>query len=240
MVPRDQIYSLVSVASDAATIPIDYGGSDDDLLFQLLCLVESSLCLCTWVCLKNMLNFPKLDNGFRYKVPVFKVPVRPIKTDGHEQLRCPICGTWHNLINDWEDEEIERHFICTKQVCDAVSVYHIYLSKHQSDTGMYYTVCQAERYRTPKLEVLHVEVEGPSFDGFGTQLPPLLNVYLEATVLIDLIQCGSRHPLDICSNARKGKGPMSFHQASFAENVECALNLLALEEDIGKAPSRLI
>jgi hypothetical protein len=228
MVPRDQFDSLVFVVSDAATLPIDYGDLDNDVLFQLLCLVENSLCLCTLICIANILHFPKLSNGFRYKMPIFKLPLKLVKMDDPWQRECPMCEIFLRAddIGAMKDHVVERHFICIKQLCDGVAGGHIYMSKHQADSGIYYTTREISRYQTLTLDVAHVEVD-TSVHG-----PPLLNIYIEATVLTSLFSGGW---LGLCSKARMGNGILSFHQASFAENIESALSLRATKKEIGNA-----
>lgn len=44
--PRDRIYSLRSIASDGASIAVDYDSSDKEVLFQLLEIFKHSLCPC--------------------------------------------------------------------------------------------------------------------------------------------------------------------------------------------------
>jgi hypothetical protein len=88
--PRDRVYSLLAIATDTATFPVDYASSDYDLLHHLRSLCCDSFCLCVWSYLANTLELrlapAKLEQDWR--LTYRRRPIRSKSTDTkHSGLR---------------------------------------------------------------------------------------------------------------------------------------------------------
>ncbi|KAH7374270.1 heterokaryon incompatibility protein-domain-containing protein [Pyrenochaeta sp. MPI-SDFR-AT-0127] len=151
--PRDRIYSLRSVALNAATIPVDYASSDNDVLIHLLHVFRNSICLCLWSYMANILELdisPGLGDDFGQKLPVFKVAMRPhYRWDKSAELDSWILG----------EVECEEYKVNVNHLCNCIGYAELILYRYETDKGDKYTI--KRDFDTLELDVIRVEIEGP-------------------------------------------------------------------------------
>lgn len=56
-IPRDRIYSLLSIAEDGGDVPIDYGTSDEQFVVSLVNSLRGSACLCSIARLAEIMGY---------------------------------------------------------------------------------------------------------------------------------------------------------------------------------------
>jgi hypothetical protein len=210
---HDQVYSLLSIATDAASIPVDYRCSKDDLLRQLLKIYGKSLCICSWFYMLDMLDC-SLIPGF--KTAVLMIPMKLVQTEfvmGEKQKDWyDTCSSCHARMSFFDERETLS--FCIKSLCEGVRGGHLYLQ--QARNGRYNI---KRNDGTPAVEVLRVELAKSGHEddidlGSGGTYATV-NVYLAVDVVMRLFEYpkadGIREvPLRICPRASKGHRRMEF------------------------------
>lgn len=90
--PRDRIYSLRSIASDGASIAVDYDSSDKEVLFQLLGVFKNSLCPCFVAYMLQALELqdsPEILDASEQKRSLFEIKVEESFTHSGTLPKCP-------------------------------------------------------------------------------------------------------------------------------------------------------
>jgi hypothetical protein len=219
--PRDRIYSLLPLASDAASIPVDYNSSDEELLFHLLRVFKKSMCLCLISYLTNALEL-QIGHGLTdasgrnmllFAIPMGITCLRPfmgVELGQRSQYgTCSICSMMVLMGQHGED------VLCIRNFSGCMHGTHLYLSRHTTRNGESYTI-KADRGQEG-LPVSHVEtIEDTGFCNYRNLPLPRYGytVYLTAGVLITLLRQQAQvftttDVLELCSNARDGTGPLA-------------------------------
>jgi hypothetical protein len=211
---HDQVYSLLSIATDAASIPVDYRCSKDDLLRQLLKIYGKSLCICSWFYMLDMLDC-SLIPGF--KTAVLMIPMKLVQTEfvmGEKQRDWyDTCSSCHVRMSSFDERET-RSF-CIKSLCEGVRGGHLYLK--QARNGKY---SLKRNDGTPAVDVLRVELAKSGYEddidlGSGGTYATV-NVYLAVDVVMRFFEYPTKThgvrevPLRICPRASKGHRRMEF------------------------------
>ncbi|KAL7776304.1 hypothetical protein CFE70_006720 [Pyrenophora teres f. teres 0-1] len=188
---HDRVYSLLSVATDASSIKVDYRASTGELLNQLLEIYS-----------KNS------KHGRDDRVPVFKIPMKADQTEFIMTLEpkdwhhiCASCGERMDSF-DGSNEEVS---FCVKSICTELKSAHLFVKKHR--TGQY----SIRRSDDPTShEVLHfqpakMDEEDALFLGLKA-LPEMWDIFLTGNVLMKLFvmperKVRERNPLRICDLA---------------------------------------
>jgi hypothetical protein len=213
-IPRDRIYSLLSIASDASAVPVDYAGSDHHLLLRLLNLYRSSMCLCLWTNLVNTLEIkpaPSLDTALGLSPQVFKLSLIDGETfpelrwtRNTPNLKCQNCG------EDFEKKWVRTYKLSTTHICELPRLQHVFLYRCSGGGSAHYTIGRI--HGTPEFEVNRVEImELPMGDAEARF--SRFNVYITATVLAGLVSPPDRNfeahiPFGMCANALEGRGTL--------------------------------
>ncbi|KAI1511534.1 hypothetical protein Ptr86124_009178 [Pyrenophora tritici-repentis] len=221
---HDRVYSLLSVATDASSIKVDYRASTGELLNQLLEIYSKSMCICSWFYMSDMLDvqhIPDSKHGRKNRVPVFKIPM---KTDQTEFIMTPEPKYWHHIcascgerMDSFQGSNDEVSF-CVRSICTELKRAHLFVKKHR--TGHY----SIRRSDDPtSYEVLHfqpakMEDEDELFLGFKA-LPDMWDIFLTGDVLIKLFvmpdrKVRERNPLRICDLAGS-----ETKKVEFCENI---------------------
>ncbi|KAI1669329.1 hypothetical protein L13192_06788 [Pyrenophora tritici-repentis] len=222
---HDRVYSLLSIASDAINIKVDYRASPGELLNQLLEIYSTTMCLCSWFYITDMLNvqhIPDSKHGRNDRVPVFKIPM---KSDQTQFVMTHDPKDWYHSCAECSkrmdsfDSKGDISF-CIKPLCTKLKGGHLFVKKHR--TGKY----SIRRSDDPKShEVLHFQptkMEKDTDDDMllGMGAPPgWYDIFLTGDVLIKLFVIRKPSlrvevPLRICNKASSG-----VREIEFCENI---------------------
>lgn len=134
-IPRDRIYSLLSIASNVESFPINYGSSEGTVLSETLEHFERSrsMCLCSWLHIVNALECGSGSGSIDCNagdLPVVRLLVSSCiqndasvhSTERRNASQCVYCSRRPdtNLVP-------EKHVYCTKQICNKVDPNHFCL-----------------------------------------------------------------------------------------------------------------
>jgi hypothetical protein len=212
---HDRVYSLLSLASDASSIQVDYRVSRSELLRQIISIYKTSLCICTWFYMADMLDCYEIPHLANHKTrsgetPVFKLPMKPVQTEFFmgENMKDwrTVCSECHKSIPSFDEQQ--QIAFCIKPICRNVCQGHFYVT--QNKRGKY----ELRRFGdTTGHEALHfhpINLESSKDDiqlGWGT-LPDLYYAYLTGNALIKLFQypdveARQAVPLGICEKAQR-------------------------------------
>lgn len=220
--PRDRIYSLLSIATDAGSITVDYEGPDRDVLVQVLRLYSTSMCVCFWFYMVDMLNcWLEPDDGFEHKEPVFIVPMRVVHAEfvmGASEWYSSCLTCQKKVPDDFVHEDSEEMSFCVRELCGCVPGGHLYMRKHETPHGVRYTI--KGEGDGPEMDVYHVEVgqNRPSDD--WRRLLLTMDIHLTIEVLMALFrwddtpQLRSDVPFRICANVQQGNARVRFYETS--------------------------
>lgn len=121
--PWDRVLSLLSIASDAAAILVDYSSPACHILLQLVRIYPASMCVWFWFHVVNMLKI-RLGpwDGFPQGTPLFKIHM---KATFSEFIRGPDPAFWHYCcsscqrrdLDDYLDDPSEQILLCVKELC---------------------------------------------------------------------------------------------------------------------------
>ncbi|KAI8942054.1 hypothetical protein NX059_000156 [Plenodomus lindquistii] len=217
--PRDRIYSLRDLASDAASISVDYDAPISSVLLQLLCIYRTEMCVCFWFYMVDMLQCRlEPEDGLFHKSPVFKVPMKiidpefvmgPDLTDSY--YACPGCqmrvpgDTYHSSSNECS--------FCIKELCRSVTNAHLHLKRRRTAYGSKYSI---KRDNGASFDVVHVEYGPDDLKADWNRNLVTLNVYLTIDVFMQVFDYdGSPHhgsdvPFGICTRATGGHSHVVF------------------------------
>jgi hypothetical protein len=205
MIPRDQIYSLISVASNARTMPIDYGGTPDRFLDQFLRTVEHSLCLCSWDCIRKTLRLRGHNYGYIYTEPIFRVQMK-LSTSRSRDLRCQTCEAKY-----WGTDEIAKDSpTCIMATCGAFRS-HFVLRKHEIDTNIKFALqCGSDDLQ--EIQLAYAELESTIYSR-SDLLPhePTINVYIKATAVEAMLDHIPPVEGSVCSATQNQEGCMAVY-----------------------------
>ena len=222
---HDRVYSLLSIASDAVSIKVDYRASPDELLNRLLEIYSTTMCICSWFYISDMLNaqhIPDPKHGRKNRVPVFKIPM---KADQTEFIMTENPKDWYhscascNQRMDSFDSNNDVSF-CIKPICTQLEVAHLFVKKHR--TGKY----SIRRSDDPtSYEVLHFQpAKMDADDGLLpslSALPEMWDIFLTGDVLMKLFiireqKARVKLPLRICKLASSGIKRVEFCESIWA------------------------
>lgn len=226
---HDKVYALRAIASDAASIIVDYERPNNALIIQLLFLYKNATCACYLVYLLDTLvgHMEPEETRDIFANYAFTMRISPTSTEGFLKpdfsfsTRCPFC---HNQIRD---RGLADHIFCLAETCETLRGIHFRLFTHQSVTGDSYTLTTDDE--TCSQHPISVEVHGRhEYDiDWDAELdedndiedPVPRQVYtiqLSARALAILLRRsdqGSKQPSvsrGLCENVRRGNGSMTF------------------------------
>jgi len=219
---HDRVYSLLSLASDASSITIDYRLSRQELLRQVMSIYKTNMCICAWFYFADMLDCyqvpnPKSSNTESGRSPVFQIAWKPVQTDFvmgekprdwyHACSQCSVkmtsCYTEQNTT------------FCLASLCCSIVGGHIYVCKNEY--GKYEVRRSGDAHGH---EVLLFQPGDPISPedcinlGWGS-LPLLYNIHLTGDVALKLFLYPEQKvrqavPLRICGSARYGSTNLEF------------------------------
>jgi hypothetical protein len=246
--PRDRIYSLLALASDAASIPVNYESSDEAVLFHLLDVFRKSMCLCLISYLANALELQighGLTDASGRTMPLFAIPMRLasawplLGVELGEHPNRGVCSVCQQVVLM---EEYGEHLLCTYDFSGCMRRAHLYLTRHKTGDDESYII-RANRSQEGLL-VSHVETtEDQGFCSYA-ELPLIpydLTVSLTAGVLITLLRqqaqdLRANDVLQLCRNARDCTGPLADYRISEIKRLpkECCSNKQCWNRDPSK------
>jgi hypothetical protein len=215
---HDKVYSLLSLASDASSIKVDYRVSRSELLYQVMSIYKTKMCICAWFYMADMLDCchvpdAKGRDGGSSITPVFRLPMKPIHADfvmGENP------NDWYDACSECAikvpafDPKQETTF-CITPLCHTIQAGHLYVYKgkrgrYEIRRSGYTTAYQVVdfRPRTPDLSNSDIDL--------GWDRPPkLYDVFLTGDVLMKLFLYPEQRarqavPLKICTWAQGDKG----------------------------------
>jgi hypothetical protein len=230
--PRDRIYSLLSIASDAALIPVDYGSSDVDVFLDVLGALSKSMCVCFWSFMVETMEYQAHSSskpGSVHRAPILELPIRVADT---EFFRAPDLADWHDMCSTCRtrlpdvDPDRRGHLFCLKKFCECCKAgMHFYLRRYRTRDGERYTVQRVTSHSVnTERDVLNVRVDHTSADAFDFSAlsiddevsMPLFRISLTADMLMYLLHqdTGPNTPpvsRQLCRDSREEKGRLIYH-----------------------------
>lgn len=224
-IPRDRIYSLLPIASDVNSFPIDYGSEDGSVLLTALKHLKRSMCLCLWLHIANALEYPT-DSGScdTPEVPVMHLMLSPCLQDSilspsasaKDDRTCIHCGR-RPIVRGIPSKQV----FCTRQICKMVKATHFCLIQVSALESF-------EWIKHPGIAVHSVDIEACSFTEDRSvcgQKPPqaIHELQFTAQALIQLTRSTVlfekfgelrdiyQVPLELCHKARVGQRSLNFH-----------------------------
>jgi hypothetical protein len=223
--PRDRIYSLLSIAIDSDCISVDYGSSDTDVLLHVARVFRRSMCVCFWFYLVNTFECrlgSTPEFGFRDRMPIFELPLSVANT---ELFMGPEPTDWYVVCSTCRirthDRDQTGYFFCLSKFCNGFAAgTHFSLKRYHTDVGQRHTVQRCDS--TTELDVVRIQIEGGSEDDiildeeYEYRFFRLFKIWLTADVLTRLLQHDTpvetpKAPVQVCLNARKGRGQLVYH-----------------------------
>jgi hypothetical protein len=131
-IPRDRIYSLLSLCSTLVDfsgtpckLPVDYAASDLDVLRQTMKSCINYLCFCTIACVASVLGIR--PRGPHSKQLFGEIPVQSfniITVDGKRRRKCYGCNL---TLPSVDSTKVSSSIACLQRVCpgDLMTGYHI-------------------------------------------------------------------------------------------------------------------
>jgi hypothetical protein len=230
--PRDRIYSLFSIASDSASIPVDYGCSDADVFLDVLGALHKSMCVCFWSFMVETMEYQAKSSskpGSVHLAPILELPIRAVTA---EFFSGPELADWHVMCSTCRarlpdiDPDRRGHLFCLNEFCACCkSGMHFYLRRYRTRTGERYTVQRVTSHSAnTEIDVLDVRVDHVSVDAFDFSAlsiddevsTPLFSISLTADMLMYLLHqdVGPNTPpvsRQLCQESREGKGRLIYH-----------------------------
>lgn len=135
-IPRDRIYSLLSLVTkdDVTDIPVDYASSDLDFFLHILGMFKDSMCLCLWSCLANALYWqsgsaPNPPLAARLDAPIIRIPLN--LDDGTLLTSIPLGVEWPKTEGKCslcalqiQGQLQSGQLLCLRQLCHHVADPH--------------------------------------------------------------------------------------------------------------------
>lgn len=221
---HDRVYSLLSLASDASSIKVDYRTSRSELLHQVMSLYKTKMCICAWFYMVDMLDCYHVPgtkgrgNGSDI-TPIFRLPMKPVRTESVMGYNikdwydtCSACAT---RMPPPFDEKVQTTF-CVKSLCCNIQAGHIHVYKNKREKYV------AERWGdTTSYEVVQFRPGNPGTSkddidlGWGSS-PDLYDIFITGDVLMKLFLYPDERvrkavPLQICSWAQEGVTNMELY-----------------------------
>jgi hypothetical protein len=211
---HDRVYSLLSLATDASSIKVDYRVSRSELLYQVMSLYKTKMCICAWFYMADMLDCchvpaAKGRNRGSDVTPVFRLPMKPVHAEhvmGENPKdwyhSCSECATKVPAFDTKQDTTF-----CIKSLCYNIQGGHLYV--HKGKRGKYEITRSGSttayqlvdfRPRNPGRRDSDIDL------GWGS-LPGLYDVFLTGDVLMKLFLYPEQRarqavPLNICVGAQ--------------------------------------
>ncbi|KAH9866593.1 hypothetical protein J1614_008285 [Plenodomus biglobosus] len=222
---HDKVYALLAIASDAASVIVDYQRPNNELIIQLLDLYKNATCSCYLVYLLDTLK-GQLDSdaGNTLENYAFTMTMSATTTTGaiEPELsftdRCSACHT------RTPQQGVAEHIFCLGETCEMLRGVHFRLRKHKSPRGEYYTLKTDDA--NSEQNTISVEIQGrheynidwnTALDdrSNGGPVPrQVFRIRLTAHALGRLLRPGIRSQVlvsrGLCQAVRKGQGSVRF------------------------------
>ena len=210
---HDRIFSLLSLASDASSIKVDYHISQPELLHQVMSVYRTKMCICAWFFMADMLDCyhipePKSHNGKMGRTPIFRVPMQPVQTDfvmGENSKdwydACSQCATKMPSF----DEKTQTTF-CIQSLCYNIPGGHLYVQEYKRGRYEIRRSGDSTRYEAVRFQPRNPGSKDDINLGWGS-IPGLYDIYLTGDVLMKLFlypeqKARQAVPLQICYRAQ--------------------------------------
>lgn len=240
-IPRDRIYSLLSIASDAESFPVDYGSKEGTVLSNALDHLSRSMCLCSWLNIVNALECGSASGVLECDklVPVTSLSMSPcLPRRSLKVLKAVGKGSTCRYCDDQLQGEGEKNEVyCTRQICKAVDATHFSLiplsSLAPTETRFKNQDLVAHRSKSPVYYTKY---------GWKTSEGPR-SVEITASIFIQFMRSSAlsrkdgklsdiyQVPLELCQDARAGRGLSAFHAYPVQEYSSFNGGRLQDEED---------
>jgi hypothetical protein len=230
--PRDRIYSLLSITSDAALISVDYDIPDVQVFLDVLGALHKSMCVCFWSFMVETMKYQAHSSskpGSLHRAPILELPIRVTDTEffSGPELKdwYTVCSTCRARIPDI-DPDSRGHLFCMKKFCDCCNPgIHFYLRRYRTRNGERYTVQRVTHNSVDtETDVLQVHVGHTSADAFdfnalsiGDEVwPPLFRIVMTADVLMYLLHQDTSPNIPpvsrrLCQDSREEQGRLIYH-----------------------------
>jgi hypothetical protein len=215
---HDRVYSLLSLATDASSIKVDYRVSRSELLYQVMSLYKTKMCICAWFYMADMLDCCHVPDrkgrgGPSGVTPVFRLPMKPVHADfvmGEKPKdwydACSECATKVPAF----DAKQQTTF-CIKSLCYNIQGGHLYV--HKGKRGGYEITRSGSTTAYEAIDFRPRNPGSPNSDidlGWGSS-PGLYDVFLTGDVLMKLFRYPEQRarqavPLVICTRAQGDNG----------------------------------
>lgn len=227
--PRDRIYSLYSVASDAAALSIRYEAPICTVLTELLYHLKKSLCPCLWIYLVDALECWRESALSDSHVVLSMKPVGTeyfMAADLGMQECCSFCQHPVNVSG----QSMDCEFFCLAETCRRVLGLHFYLLRHKSNDKYEYKI--RREHDLSDLNVAGVYIEDLSVGLFSKDIDwttdlnnipdepstrPTLHIKLTAWVFTEMLMGFMTSETDttilsLCWSALEGRASIVFSE----------------------------
>jgi hypothetical protein len=143
-IPRDRIYSLLSLASDGQAVDVNYSSSDEELFLHLLERLGHSICFCFLGYLVSFLNLESSNLSARTLDLVMKVPWGVCNHDLWSFM-----NTTAPEINEYHSDKSKRTFSCN------LCYHNLLLPNDQMHLFCPYRLCHEARRQSRFSSVPH-------------------------------------------------------------------------------------
>lgn len=221
---HDRVYSLLSLATDASSIKVDYRISQSELLYQVMSIYKTKMCICTWFYMADMLDcyhIPDTESRDDESgaTPVFRLPMKPIHADfvmgENAKDWYSACSECARKLSSFDAKQ--QTTFCIKPLCHNVqrgrwyahNIQGSHLYVYKNKLGKYKIKLEDD---TTAYELVHFQTETPSSPGtdidpgWGSS-PMLYDVFLTGDILMKLFMYPEQKvrkavPLEICTRAQ--------------------------------------
>lgn len=231
--PRDRLYSLLPLASDTSSFPVDYASSDEDVVHHLLQHLKGCMCLCLWSYIANSLEYPIGPYRERSDIPLFNFQLRPCFIDdayhssnyAATRRHCSVCKSGPFLVDTFDGQ-----VFCLEQLCGSARNVHVYLGGASARKRIENMIPEDQIL---DVHNVHIDTDDIGDDKGGSQLflaSALYDIQLTARVLARLLRTPdpvqefgyrSRIPLELCWSTHKDHKKLDF-QITSQQDLEAA------------------
>jgi hypothetical protein len=208
-IPRDLVYSLLSIADDGARLTVDYGSSDEDFLVNLVKSVQPSLCVCTMLLLVRALNYTPLPSvrGFPSSFLEVGMSIRAIKTSNRDiRFALPVpsthCKTCRGTIPVNTKDLHKKHLFCMQTICETQDAAHLVAWKDSMDTTRLSIAKTVLNHQDGPFGTEIISAQGLDFQELGERS---FKIYLPLEAFVMYFSNSARTIDGCCSRADCGR-----------------------------------
>ncbi|KAF2452220.1 hypothetical protein P171DRAFT_426588 [Karstenula rhodostoma CBS 690.94] len=158
-IPRDRIYSLISIAEDGGTIPVDYGVPEDEFVVSLVNALRESTCLCSIYRLAETLGYWTLPSDTTSVPPTLNVVLTAWPTKMTRRKKSSKSADCTNCGDKLDLEARGRIILCMRSMCNHQVMSHWVISEGEIGCARLGILRWPESSVTQETEVAIEEVE---------------------------------------------------------------------------------